>query len=217
MKSRPPKPAAHGDKRHPEPEPTGPGLDTNTGQFHGRSGPGPEHLDGILDGAPDGIFTVSWTLDRWAVCPGMEDQCSCRRSRRRPLEFRREAVRLLRISGRSVPQLAKELGGARRNCPGTGRASSTSMRARPRVGPATSREELRRLRREVRTLTEERDTCTGCLWRARPRIAPPMRSRRSGRGQPALAAPRARVGTATDAAGAVGAHRMGGNTRPRAR
>jgi hypothetical protein len=31
---------------------------TPTGQFHGRSGPGPQHRDGILNGAPDGIFTA---------------------------------------------------------------------------------------------------------------------------------------------------------------
>jgi hypothetical protein len=29
-----------------------------------------------------GVPPISWTLDRWAVWPGMEDQCSCRQSRR---------------------------------------------------------------------------------------------------------------------------------------
>jgi transposase len=72
------------------------------------------------------------------------------------LEFRREAVRLLWASGRSVPQLAEELGG-----------SSQSLRNwscqlgvdEGKAGGLTSdeREELRRLRREVRTLSEERE------------------------------------------------------------
>jgi transposase len=71
-------------------------------------------------------------------------------------EFRREAVRLLRTSGRSVPQLAKELG-----------CSPTSLRnwaAQRDVDEGTApgltsdeREELRRLRREVKTLAEERE------------------------------------------------------------
>ena len=70
------------------------------------------------------------------------------------LEFRREAVRLLRTSGRSVPQLAKELGcspQSLRNWAGQldvdeGKAEGLT---------SDEREELRRLRREVRTLTEE--------------------------------------------------------------
>lgn len=73
-----------------------------------------------------------------------------------PEDFRREAVRLLRTSGRSVPQLAKELG-----------CSPQSLRNRSRQldvdeGKAEGltsdeREELRRLRRDVRTLSEERE------------------------------------------------------------
>jgi transposase len=72
------------------------------------------------------------------------------------LEFRQEAVRLLRSSGRTVPQLARELG-----------CSPTSLRNWVRQldvdegkapGLTTDeREELRRLRREVKTLTEERE------------------------------------------------------------
>jgi transposase len=72
------------------------------------------------------------------------------------LEFRREEVRLLRTSGPSVPQLAKELGcspqslrnWARQLDVDEGRAEGLS---------SDERDELRRLRREVRTLTEERE------------------------------------------------------------
>jgi len=72
------------------------------------------------------------------------------------LEFRLEAVRLLRSSDRSVSQLARELG-----------VSAQSLRNwsgqlevdQGKAGGLTSgeREELRRLRRENRILAEERE------------------------------------------------------------
>ena len=73
-----------------------------------------------------------------------------------PLEFRREAVELLRRSGKSVPRLAAELGvspqslrnWARQIDVDEGRAEGLS---------SDEREELRRLRRELRTVTEERE------------------------------------------------------------
>jgi transposase len=73
-----------------------------------------------------------------------------------PLEFRREAVELLKRSGTSVPALARELGvspqslrnWARQIDIDEGRAAGLS---------SDEREELRRLRREVRTLAEERE------------------------------------------------------------
>jgi len=71
-------------------------------------------------------------------------------------EFKREAVGLMRSSGRSVPQLAKELGvseGSLRNWSeqmdvNEGKAEGLTSQ---------EREELRRLRRELRVVTEERE------------------------------------------------------------
>jgi transposase len=72
------------------------------------------------------------------------------------LEFRREAVRLLRSSGRSVPQLAAELGcspSSLRNW-----VSQLDVDQGDASGlTSDEREELRRLRRENRILTEERE------------------------------------------------------------
>ena len=71
-------------------------------------------------------------------------------------EFRREAVELLRSSGRSVPQLARELGVS----PQSLRNWASQLAVDEGRAPGLSsdeREELRRLRREVKTLTEERE------------------------------------------------------------
>jgi transposase len=72
------------------------------------------------------------------------------------LEFRREAVRLLRTSGRPIPQLAKELGCS----PQSLRHWSKQLdvdEGRAEGLTCDEREELRRLRRENRILTEERE------------------------------------------------------------
>ena len=71
-------------------------------------------------------------------------------------EFRREAVRLLRSSGRSVPQLAKELGVSQQSL----RNWAAQADADEGKGPGLTsdeREELRRLRRENKVLAEERE------------------------------------------------------------
>ena len=72
------------------------------------------------------------------------------------LEFRQEAVRLLRTSGRPVKQLASELGIS----PQTLRNWASQLAVDGAAAPGLSsneRDELRRLRREVRVLTEERE------------------------------------------------------------
>ena len=72
------------------------------------------------------------------------------------LEFRREAVRLLRSSGRSVPQLARELGCSQQSLRNW--SHQIDVDDGKAVGlTSDEREELRRLRRENRILAEERD------------------------------------------------------------
>ena len=48
-------------------------------------------------------------------------------------EFKREAVQLLRSSGRPIPQLAKELGVSPQSLRNWASGSVTSTRARPRA------------------------------------------------------------------------------------
>ncbi len=72
------------------------------------------------------------------------------------LEFRREAVRLLRSSGRSVPQLAAELGCSPQSLRNWSRQLDVDDGDRDGLNTA-ERDELRRLRRELRIVTEERE------------------------------------------------------------
>ena len=73
-----------------------------------------------------------------------------------PMEFRREAVELLRRSGKSVPQLAAELGVSPQSLRNWARQIDVDE-GRANGPELDEREELRRLRRELRTVTEERE------------------------------------------------------------
>jgi transposase len=73
-----------------------------------------------------------------------------------PLAFRREAVQLLRGSGRSVPQLAKELGCSPQSLRNWARQLNVDVGLAEGL-TSDERAELRRLRREVKTLSEERE------------------------------------------------------------
>jgi transposase len=71
-------------------------------------------------------------------------------------EFRREAVELLRSSGRPIPQLAKELGVSPQSLRNW--ASQRDVGEGKTPGPTSDeREGLRRLRKENRILIEERE------------------------------------------------------------
>jgi transposase-like protein len=75
-----------------------------------------------------------------------------------PPEFRARAVELLRTSGKGVPEMAKELGisdQALRNW--VRQADIDAGRGKPGELTTAEREELSRLRREVRVLREERE------------------------------------------------------------
>ena len=72
------------------------------------------------------------------------------------LEFRREAVRLLRTSGRPIPQLAKELGCSPQSLRNWSKQLDVDEGKADGL-TSDEREELRRLRRENRILAEERE------------------------------------------------------------
>ena len=73
-----------------------------------------------------------------------------------PLEFRQEAVALLGRSGKSVPQLASELGVSPPSLRNWARQIDVEEGRRDGLS-SDEREELRRLRREVRTLAGGRE------------------------------------------------------------
>lgn len=71
-------------------------------------------------------------------------------------EFKREAVQLLRTSGRSIPQLADELGCSPQSLRNWRRQIDVDA-GRTEGLTSAERDELRRLRREVKVLAEERE------------------------------------------------------------
>ena len=73
-----------------------------------------------------------------------------------PPEFRREAVELVRSSGRSIPQLAEELGCSPQALRTWGRPADVDGGLREGL-TSDERDELRRLRRENRRLSQERE------------------------------------------------------------
>jgi transposase len=73
-----------------------------------------------------------------------------------PIEFRREAVALLKSSGKTVPQLAGELGISPQSLRNWSRQIDVDEGKAAGLS-SDEREELRRLRRELRTVTEERE------------------------------------------------------------
>ena len=74
-----------------------------------------------------------------------------------PEEFRREAVRLLRRGDRSVPELARDLGVSPQSLRHWSKQEDLDSGRRSDGLTSEEREELKRLRRENRTLVEERE------------------------------------------------------------
>ena len=74
-----------------------------------------------------------------------------------PPEFRAEAVRLLRSTGRTPQQIADDLGVSRQSVANWARQADLDDGRRDDGLTTAEREELRRLRREVRELREERE------------------------------------------------------------
>ena len=77
--------------------------------------------------------------------------------RRFTAEFKAEAVRLLATSGKSVAQISRELGVNEQSLYRWKRQATSSDGNGVEPGHFGQREEIRRLRRELDRVTEERD------------------------------------------------------------
>ena len=73
-----------------------------------------------------------------------------------PPEYRRQAVALVRLAGRPIPDVARELGCSQQSLRTWVRQADVDI-GRAEGMSTEEREELRRLRREVRQLRQERD------------------------------------------------------------
>jgi transposase len=73
-----------------------------------------------------------------------------------PEQFRREAVELVRTSGRSIKEIAGDLGVTEQSLRNWVKQQEVDVGTRPGIS-SDEREELRRLRRENRVLREERE------------------------------------------------------------
>jgi transposase len=73
-----------------------------------------------------------------------------------PPEFRAEAVRLIRASGKTIPEVSKDLGVSEQSLRTWVKQADIDAGRREGL-TTTEREELGRLRREVRVLREERE------------------------------------------------------------
>jgi transposase len=74
-----------------------------------------------------------------------------------PPEFRAEAVRLLRTSGKTPREVAEDLGISRQSLVNWARQADRDSGRGDDGLTSAEREELRRLRRELRVVREERD------------------------------------------------------------
>ena len=74
-----------------------------------------------------------------------------------PEEFRREAVRLVEVSGRSIGEIAKELGVSTEGLRGWVKQAQADRGERPEQPTTGELEELRVSRRRVRELEAERE------------------------------------------------------------